>query len=101
MYPEQNLTRLAQHKAMLRNRISRRRAECAGHAGAVMQPLEFVDRLVTLARRFAPLAKLAIVPLGWLLMRRAAPRRGLLASLLRWGPLAYGLARSASKAGRR
>ncbi len=101
MYPEQNLTRLGLHKATLRNRIARRRAECAGHANGVLQPLEFLDRLLALGRRIAPLAKLALVPLGWLLMRRATPRRGLVANLLRWGPLAFGLLRNAAKVGRR
>lgn len=101
MYPEQNLTRLAQHRAFLRSRITRHRTECAGYARSVLQPLEFLDRLISLGRRAAPLAKLALVPLGWLLMRAAAPRRGLLATLLRWGPLTFGLVRSAARIARR
>ncbi len=101
MYPEQNLTRLGLHKASLRKRIARRRTEWAGYVDGVLQPVEYLDRLLALGRRIAPLAKLALVPLGWLLLRGAAPRRGLVSNLLRWGPFAFGLLRTAAKLGRR
>lgn len=101
MYPHRDLTRLALHKAVLRRRITRHRAECVRAATGVLQPLAWLDRLLDLWRRLSPLVRLAIVPLGLVLGRAIAPRRRGLDSLWRWGPLALALLRGAANLGRR
>jgi hypothetical protein len=93
MYPDGELRRLAGEKASLRRDIALRREECADAAERVARPLEWLDRAVGLWRRFSPLAKLAIVPLGLLIRRRFLRRHRLLGALVRWGPLAAGVAR--------
>jgi hypothetical protein len=100
MYPHRDLTRLALHKAILRRRITRHRAECVRAATGVLQPLAWLDRLLVLWRRLSPLVRFAIVPLGLLLRRTLPPRRSLLDALLRWGPLAFALFRGAANRGR-
>jgi hypothetical protein len=93
MYPDGELRRLASDKASLRLDIALRRAECAEAAAQVARPLEWLDRALAFWRRFSPLAKLAIVPLGLLVRRRFLRRHKLLGALVRWGPLAAGVAR--------
>lgn len=101
MYPHRDLIRLAAHKADLRRRIARHRAECARSAAGVLKPLAWLDGLLALWRRLSPLAKFSLVPLGLLLRHRIAPRRGVLDTLLRWGPLVAALFRGAGNSGRR
>jgi hypothetical protein len=86
MYPQGELTRLAALKAGLRERIGARRNECAAAAQVALRPLVWVDRARDLWRRFSPLAKTALLPLGLALWRHrpATPRWP--ATLLRWAP---------------
>lgn len=101
MYPDRELIRLDVHKAAIRRRIARRRHECASAAGRVLQPLVLVDRLAGFAHRLSPFAALAAVPLGFLFRRAAAPRRSWLGTLLRWGPVVFGVVRGLAAARRR
>jgi hypothetical protein len=94
VYPHRELTRLDAHKAALRLRITGRRAECAAAAAGVLQPVAWLDRMLALWRRVAPFAPFAAVPLGFLFKRAAAPRRSVLGTLLRWGPVLVGAMRS-------
>jgi len=98
MYPQQELARLAAHKAALRRDIALRRAECAVAATRVAQPLEWLDRVVAFWRRLSPLAVMAAVPLGFLVKRTLGPRLKILVSLVKWGPLVFGAVRGISAA---
>lgn len=89
MYPQRDLIRLDAYKAALRRDISLRRAQCVEAAARVAQPLELLDRMLALWRRFKPLTLLAVVPLGFLLKRTVAPRLKIFARLMRWGPLIF------------
>ena len=93
MYPARELKQLARHKAALRGRITRQRAQCVGAATRVIQPLAWLDRMLAHWQRLSPLARLAIVPLGLLLKKAASPRPRLLGTLLRWGPTAWNIVR--------
>jgi len=93
MYPARELTRLAGHKAAVRRDIAVRRAQCAAAAARVAQPLALLDGAVAFCRRHAALAQFATVALGLFARRTGVPRRGLPASLLRWGPLIFGVVR--------
>ncbi len=90
MYPDRELNRLAAHKAALRQRIARRRAQCTAAAARVAQPFAWLDRLRAFWRRLPVFAQLAAGPLGAVVQRAAFPRRKFLGSLLRWGPLVLG-----------
>ena len=94
MYPAWELRRLAAHKSALRKRIVLRRVTCAQAAARLARPVAWLDRAVAFWRRLHPLVKFAAVPLGLLVQRAVFPRRGLLGSLLRWGPLVFGAVRS-------
>jgi hypothetical protein len=86
--------RLAAGKAALRQRIARRRTECAEAAARVLQPLACLDQALAQWRRIPPVFKLAALPLGLLLKRVVAPRARVLSTLLRWAPLVVGAAQS-------
>lgn len=104
MYPNQELIRLANHKLALRRRIMIHRAQCMEATFHLARPLEWVDRAVATWRKISPLARLAAVPLGFLVQRKLFPRRNLLRSLFRWGPLVFAAIRGISgpgKSGRR
>ena len=96
MYPDGELNRLARHKAILRERITLRREECAIAAAAAIQPLAWLDRVVTMWRKVRPYAKLAAIPLGLLVKRAFFPRFRIFRSLFRWAPAIFGAARLAS-----
>ena len=95
--------RLAVRKLVLRRHIVLRRVDCIKAAAHVVQPLEWLDRILAFWRGLSPLAKAAVVPPALVAQRVAAPRLNLLGSLVRWGPLAFaaiqGL-RATKKAGR-
>jgi hypothetical protein len=93
MYSNRELSRLAAHKAALRDRISRRRTDCAALTARVVRPVAWLDRARVFWRRLSPFTRLAAVPLGLLVSRAVLPRRGILRTLARWGPLALGAAR--------
>lgn len=98
MYTERELIRLAAHKQALRQRIARRRTECAVAIVGVGQPLMWLDRMLSAWHRFSPLMRVAAVPLGFLLKRSARPRPRLLGRLLRWSPVILGAFRVLSAA---
>jgi hypothetical protein len=98
MYPAPELTRLAAHKAVLRRDIALRRAECVEAASRVMQPVEWLDRVLAVWRRLLPLALGAAVPLAILGCRGVARRLGTLRSILRWASLVLGAVRVISAA---
>ena len=93
MYSDRELNRLAIYKASLRRRIASRRTECAGLASRLTRPVAWLDRALAFWRRLSPFTQFAAVPLGLLFSRAVLPRRGLLGSLARWGPLAFGAMR--------
>lgn len=96
MYSDRELNRLAIYKAALRHRITRRRDECAALAGRLTRPVAWLDRALAFWRRLSPFTQFATVPLGLLVSRAVLPRRGLLGSLARWGPLAFAAVRGLS-----
>lgn len=98
MYPQRELTRLAAYKTALRWGIALRRAQCAEAAARIAQPLDWLDRMLAFWRRLSPLAKFAAVPLGLLVQRTLFSRLKLLGSLVRWGPLVFGVVRGFSSA---
>lgn len=93
MYPDREVSRLAAHKTALRYRIARRRTDCAELAARVVRPVAWLDRARAFWRHLSPYTRLAAVPLGLLITRAVLPRRGILRTLARWGPLALGAAR--------
>ena len=58
MYPQRQLTLLADRKAVLRQSIARRRDQLAMDAMQVAKPMEWLDRALVLWSRIPPLAKL-------------------------------------------
>ena len=98
MYPQRELNRLAVYKAILRCDIAFRRVRCAEAAAQVVQPLEWLDRMLAFCRRLSPLVQIAAVPLGFLVQRTVFPRRKILGSLLRWAPIVVGVVRGVGSA---
>lgn len=98
MYPAQELIRLTGRKAALQRVIGRRRVQCAEAAAKASQPLVWLDRMLAYWRQLSPLARLAVVPLGFVVKRALFPRRKLLGSLVRWAPLAFTALRSGFRA---
>ncbi len=96
MYPAQELIRLEAHKAALRRRITRHRAQCVEAASHVARPLAWLDRALAFWRRLSPFAQYAAVPLGFLVKRTIFPRLKIFGSLLRWSPLVFSVVRSLS-----
>ncbi len=94
MYPHEELTALAAQKAALRQAILARRSECAAAAARVFSPVAWLDRTIARLRRLAPLASLAVIPVGLLLGRLVAPRGRGIRSAVRWAPLVAGAVRS-------
>ncbi len=93
MYPQRELTQLAAHKVALRRDIALRRMQCVEAAVRVTKPLEWLERALAFWRRLAPLAQAAAMPLGLLASRKALPRRKILGTVLRWGPLVLSVVR--------
>ncbi len=89
MYPQHELTRLAAHKSLLRQRIATRRLECGVAVAHLAQPVAWLDRVLAVWQQLAPMAAVAAIPLGALAQRLIFPRHRLLGALLRWGPLAF------------
>jgi len=87
MYPQRELTRLAGQKAALQRVIAARRVECTAAAAHVARPLAWLDRMLGLWRQFAPLLRIAAVPLGFFGARKIFPRLNFITKLVRWGPL--------------
>ncbi len=64
MYPKDELSCGAAHKATLRRTINLRRARCVEATTRVAQPLELLDRLVTRLRQLAPFIGLAAIAIS-------------------------------------
>ena len=97
MYPAEELIRLARYKAVLSRRITRHRAQCVEAASVAAQPLAWLDRMLGFWRKLSPFAKFAAVPLGFLAKRTLFPRRKILGSMVRWGPLILNVVRTVLK----
>jgi hypothetical protein len=93
MYPDRELSRLADHKASLQRDIALRRLQFAEDAARVAHPLEWLDRAAAFWRKFSPLIQISALPLGYLAKRVFFPRFKILSSLAKWGPLAFGAMR--------
>lgn len=96
MYPEGQLRELAFRKDTLRVRIAAHRAECVARAEHVARPIATIDRIVAQWRRIAPYAKVAAIPLGFLLQRRIAAKQVRAGGWKRWlrlAPIAMSAAR--------
>lgn len=91
MYPQPDLNVLAQRKQTLMRRIRSRRAECAAQAVEVLKPAVWAEGVYAKWRAISPLAKLAAVPVGMVLLRKFTPKIG---GLLSWAPLAMNLFRA-------
>ena len=100
MYTHDELSRLAAHKAVLRQRIATHRVRCVDALVGVARPLAWLDRAADLWRRISPMTKLAIVPLGFLAQRTLFSRFKILGTLARWGPLVFSAAKSLSSTGK-
>ena len=87
MYPQRELRRLAIQKASLQRAIAVRRQECSAAAARAARPLEWLDRMLGLWRQFAPMLRIAAVPLGFFGARKLFPRLNFITKLVRWGPL--------------
>ncbi|HMD61138.1 MAG TPA: hypothetical protein VKG78_06885 [Opitutaceae bacterium] len=94
MDSREELTALAERKAELLYRIRMRREVCAAAAERAFRPLEILDETAARWRRLSPFAKLAAVPLGFLLARMPGRRPRALGALMRWGPLVVGAVRA-------
>jgi hypothetical protein len=88
MYPEGELRELALRKEALRVKIAAHRAECVAYAEHVARPIAAIDRVAEQWRRVAPYAKLAAIPLGFLLQRRMAKKQARAGGWKRWLKLA-------------
>lgn len=93
MYPQRELIRLVAYKAALRRDIAVRRIRCAAAASRLAKPVAWLDRMVAIVRQLWPVALFAAVPLGVFVQRTVFPRRKILGSLLRWGPVVLNAAR--------
>lgn len=104
MYPNEELTRLAERKARLRVEIDLHRRHCASAAAQLAAPLAAVDRGIATWRRISPWVKLLALP-GGLLMGRlfgggsrlGRPRGGWLATAMAAIPLVIRGAKMATK----
>ncbi|MBI3887135.1 MAG: hypothetical protein HY302_15620 [Opitutae bacterium] len=93
MYPQRELIRLATYKVWLRRGIARRRTDCGRAVAQLARPFSWLDQMLALWRKIPPVAKLATVPFVALVTRAVLPRAKILGTLLRWGPLVYGVVR--------
>lgn len=90
MYPHRELRRLAARKTALQRSVLLRRAECVALAPKALQPIAWLDRLLAVGRRVAPLVAL---PFGVLIARHVFPRHPFVGTLARWCPLIFRLTR--------
>jgi hypothetical protein len=86
MYPQAELTELARAKAALRQSIAGRRRESAEALAVATQPLVWLDAGLGLWRRFAPLAKGAVWPLGAVALPALFRPPKMIRGWLRWAP---------------
>lgn len=94
MYPQVELSRLADTREALCLRIARNRQRCTAAMTEVAAPLAWIDRMLAMWRKISTPVLLAALPLGFLLKRVVSPKRRILGTLMRWGPLLFGVVRS-------
>jgi hypothetical protein len=94
MYPNGELKDLARERQLVMRRIARHRLECVAHAKRVAQPLQWVNRTHGELRKVSSLGGMVAGPLGLFAIRMVTKRMGKLGALVRWGPLAYSVAKS-------
>jgi hypothetical protein len=87
MYPEQDLIRIAGHKAALRHNISLNRARILDATARVSKPVALVDRAWAFWKDLSPIVQIAAVPVGVAATRALFPRLRILRKLVRWSPL--------------
>jgi hypothetical protein len=98
VYPSEELTRLALHKAKLRRKVASGRTTLGRAARRVTQPLDWADRAKRWWRQLSPYALGAVASVGFLMRRRRAqPRLKRLRAWVRWGPLAIRVVRLAGR----
>jgi hypothetical protein len=90
MYPQPELTRLAQRKHLLVYRIRARREECVEQVHTVLKPALWLEHMRDRWQSISPLTRYAAVPVGLMLVRKLLPKVGFLA---KWVPLATNLLR--------
>lgn len=95
MYPAEELNGLIRRKAELRSRIAAERLRCAALAARAAKPLVLIDKLLVQWHRISPYAKIAAVPLAFILRRKMRTSGfGLFRRALRWAPMVLGAARA-------
>jgi hypothetical protein len=90
MYPQRELTLLAARKIELQQSIAQRRAQSVKDAFRITRPLAWLDRAQTFWAQIPPLAKVAALSIGLLVLKRTLfPQRkiNVLGPLLRWGSI--------------
>lgn len=93
MYAERELKRLSEVKSIVRRRITRRRIEVIEQTAVVTKPLVWVDVAYGYWKKFSPLAKMAVGPIGVWLTSKLFGRRKMAGSLMRWGPTIWNVVR--------
>lgn len=95
MYPQRQLTELADVKTSLRQRIAHRRQECAAQTDRILRPVRWVDHAYAQWRQIAPFAKLAAGPVGVLLFRNfgGSGKGKWLSRLVKWAPTLWSVYR--------
>jgi hypothetical protein len=87
MYPQQDLIRIALHKAALRHSIALNRERIVEATSRVSKPVAFADRALAFWRDLSPIVRISAVPLGVVATRALFPRLRILRTVVRWSPL--------------
>lgn len=91
MYPQREIDGLARLKASRRRTIALHRSECAALAARIAEPLDWIDRMRTLCVRLARLTPADAATFVLLCGSGGLPGLKILAPMLRWGPVVYGV----------
>lgn len=87
MSQHHQLGQLAARKAVLQCDIADHRVRCAAAAGVIVQPLEWLDRMLAFWGQISPEGKVLNEPPSKIAQRTPFPLLKTLRSLLCWGPL--------------
>jgi|GEM_PF-691479 len=96
MYPNQELSQLAERKRALRVAIALRRSACALAASRATKPIAWLDRALAFSQQAAPFLGALALPLALFSAGKTVRKSGLLGSLVKWGPLVLQATRAAS-----
>jgi hypothetical protein len=96
MYPQRELSELAERKRLLQARIEVRRWECAAAAEELSRPIAVVDRGIELWKKISPFVKFIGLPMTFLGARKVLHHagRGKLSKLLGLLPVVLRTART-------